>query len=196
MYSYRIEKAIRAAAILHREQVRKGASSIPYITHLAAVAWLVRDYSNVEDTIISAWLHDTIEDTDYTAQELEEDFGYEVRKIVEALSEPKEKDGVKLSIAERKNAYIEQIKKAPESVLIISAADKIHNLRTIVEQYHSNHEDFIQDFPSALNETDIFYQNLSNVLNRRLNNDILAEFNHVYTEYKNFLAHVKTKQTK
>lgn len=194
MYSYRIEQAIRAAAVLHREQMRKGRARIPYITHLTAVAWLARDYTDDEDTIVAAWLHDALEDTDYTPEELEEDFGAKVRSLVETVTEPKSKEGNKVTLEERKRAYIEQLKAGPEEALIISAADKIHNLRTTVEQYYDDHEGFLADFPAALDGTAIFYQNLSNVLNRRLTNDIIAEFNHVYTEYKNFLAHVQKSQ--
>lgn len=191
MYSYRIEQAIRAAALLHEGQKRRGKVELPYVTHLAAVAWLVSDYTESEDAIVSAWLHDTLEDTGYTKEELEEDFGREVKKIVEAVTEPKEKGGKKLSWTESKEAYNEQLKTGPDESLIIAAADKIHNMRSIVEEYHDNHKAFLKDFPGDLNERALRYQNLSNILNRRLTNDIIAEFNHVYSEYKNFLAYVK-----
>ena len=71
IYSYRVEQAIRAAAVLHNGQVRKGVSPYPFITHLVAVAFLLSDYSNDEDTVIAGLLHDTLEDTDYTPEELE-----------------------------------------------------------------------------------------------------------------------------
>ena len=171
MYSYRIEQAIRAAALLHEGQKRRGKVPLPYVTHLAAVAWIVSDYTNSEDAIVSAWLHDTLEDTDYTTEELEDD--------------------KKLTWAESKEAYNEQLKTGPDEALILAAADKIHNMRSIVEEYHGNHKAFLKDFPGDLNERALRYQNLSNILNRRLTNDIIAEFNHVYTEYKNFLSHVK-----
>ena len=191
MYSYRIEQAIRAAALLHEGQKRRGKVPLPYVTHLAAVAWIVSDYTNSEDAIVSAWRHDTLEDTEYTTEELEEDFGREVKKIVETVTEPKVKDDKKLTWAESKEAYNEQLKTGPDEALILAAADKIHNMRSIVEEYHGNHKAFLKDFPGDLNERALRYQNLSNILNRRLTNDIIAEFNHVYTEYKNFLSHVK-----
>ena len=163
---------------------------MPYITHLAAAAWLVADYTKNEDCVIAAWLHDTLEDTDYTAEELEEDFGREVRRIVETVTEPKEKNGEKLPWKERKLAYLEQLKAGPDEALLIAAADKIHNMRSIVEEYYDNHQGFIKDFAGSLDERAMRYQELSNLLNRRLQSDIIAEFNHVYSEYKNFLAHV------
>ena len=191
MYSYRIEQAIRAAAILHKDQLRKGSAPLPYVTHLYAVAMIVSDYTKDEDTLISALLHDTLEDTDYGADELKEDFGGKVRDIVEALSEPKEIDGRATTWREKKNSYAKQLKKAPEAALIIAAADKIHNMRAVVEEYYEDHERFMNDFRGSLDDRAMMYQDISNVLNSRLKNDIIAEFNHVYTEYKNFILDVK-----
>ena len=90
MYSYRIEQALRAATILHKDQVRKGSVPIPYVSHLFAVAMIASDYTDDEDVIIACLLHDTLEDTDYTAQDLEEDFGGAIRELVEAVSEPQD----------------------------------------------------------------------------------------------------------
>lgn len=196
MYSYRLEQAIRAAAVLHQEQRRQGKVPLPYITHLAAVAWLVADYTQNEDCVIAAWLHDTLEDTEYTAAELEEDFGEKVRKIVETVSEPKSKDGEKLTWKDKKSAYLEQLKAGPDEALLVAAADKIHNMRSIVEEYYDNHAGFIKDFSGSLDERAMRYQELSNLFNRRLSSDIIAEFNHVYSEYKNFLSHVKKSTEK
>lgn len=194
MYSYRLEQAIRAASVLHKEQTRRGRTLLPYITHLFAVAWLVSDYKGDENTVIAALLHDTLEDTDYTAVELEEDFGQEVRELVEAVTKPTAVDGRKLSWAESNDGYLEQLKKADDKALLISAADKIHNMRCIVEEYYDDHQRFLKDFPGDLDERALRYQNLSNLLNRRLTNDIIGEFNHVYNEYKNFLGYVAKGQ--
>ena len=66
MYTYKVEQAIKAAALLHVEQLRKGAIQLPYVTHLMAVMLIVRDYTGDETTLVAALLHDTLEDTDYT----------------------------------------------------------------------------------------------------------------------------------
>ena len=60
MYSYRIEQAIRAATILHKGQLRKGSVPIPYVSHLFAVAMIAGDYTDNEDVLIAALLHDTL----------------------------------------------------------------------------------------------------------------------------------------
>ncbi len=196
MYSYRLEQAIRAAAVLHKDQLRKGAMPLPYVTHLYAVAWIVADYTDSEDTVIAALLQDTLEDTSYTPDELREDFGSNVLKIVEYVTEPKVLEDKKPSWIDRKLAYVKMLKNAPEEALLIAAADKINNMRSWVEQYYDDHARFMKDFGTNLDDRIVFYQNLSNVLNSRLKNDIIAEFNHVYTEYKNFIANVKKTEGK
>jgi (p)ppGpp synthase/HD superfamily hydrolase len=191
LYSYRIEQAVRAATILHKDQVRKGSAPLPYVSHLVATAFIAADYSNDEDTVIAALLHDALEDTDYTAAELEDDFGGVVRELVESVSEPKSTPTEPISWVERKEIYIKQLKKADERALIVAAADKIHNLRSIVEDYYDDHKRFIADFGGSLEKRVEIYQKMANVLNQRLSGGILSEFNHVFEEYKNFVYAVK-----
>ena len=197
MYSYRVEQAIRAATVLHKDQLRKGTAPLPYVSHLFAVAMLVSDYTDDEDTIIASLLHDTLEDTDYEPKEIEEDFGKHVRKIVESLSEP---DSTKeqLTWKQTKAEYAKQLKKAPDEALLIAAADKIHNMRCMVEDHYNDHVQFVNSFKGSLDDRMMMYQNISNVLNSRLKSDILTEFNLVHDEYKKFIADVKesTKRRK
>ena len=164
----------------------------PVISHLVSVGMIVSDYTDNEDVIAAAFLHDTIEDTDYTAQELQEDFGGTVRDIVESLSEPQvESDGGKTIWKKKKNVYVQQLEKAPVEALIVCAADKIHNMRTMVEDYYDDHSKFMANFGGRLEDRIFCYQEISNVLNKRLKNEILTEFNNVFSEYKNFIADVK-----
>lgn len=192
MYSYRIEQAIKAASILHRDQYRKGAVPIPYISHLLSVLLIVNDYCQDEDTNIAALLHDTLEDTDYTREELEADFGANVGKIVAAVSEPQNNTGKEYSWEERKKIYTKQLRDAPNGALIVSAADKIHNMRSVVEEYHQEHQRFLKAFGGSLEDRLKQYQEIADILNKRLDNPILAEFNHVFTEYKEFIHHAQT----
>lgn len=194
MYSYRIEQAIRAAAVLHKDQLRKGSMPFPYITHLTAVAMTLLDYTDDEDVVIAAFLHDTLEDTDYTVDELEEDFGGRVRELVETVSEPMSTSENKLTWSEKKAAYAKQLKKGPKEAALIAAVDKMHNFRTMVEDYIDAPERFIQDFGSNFDERLEVYQNIANVINSRLDGPVLAEFNHVFDEYRNFLNTLKTAE--
>ena len=191
MYTYRIEQAIRAASVLHRNQIRKGSMPIPYITHLVATAFTLMDYTKDEDIIISALLHDAIEDTDYTAEELEEDFGGKVKEIVEALTEPKTVNGKKLSWLEKKTIYAKQLKAGPTEAVVIAAADKMHNFRTMIEEYTDNYDAFTTDFSKNYEEILEGYQLTANVINKRLSGQILAEFNYIFTEFKQFLQNAK-----
>ncbi len=191
MYSYRVEQAIRAATILHKDQVRKGSAPLPYVSHLIATAFIALDYTQDEDTIIAALLHDSLEDTDYTAEELQDDFGGVVRDIVETVSEPQGTLDDPIPWIERKEIYIKQLKGGNEAALIVAAADKIHNLRSIVEDYYDDHRRFIADFGGSMEKRIEVYQKMSNVLNQRLKNPIIAEFNHVFEEYKKYVYAVK-----
>lgn len=192
LYSYRIEQAIRAAAVLHNEQVRKGVAPFPYITHPYAVAMIVADYTEKEEVVIAALLHDTIEDTDYTLEELQEDFGGTVRDLVESLTEKsKDSSGAKLPWKARKKDYLQGLKGAPDDALIVAAADKLHNMRAMIEEYYEDRPRFLADFGGSLDDRLMAYQDISNLLNRKLKNDIIHEFNHVFTEYKNFINECK-----
>jgi (p)ppGpp synthase/HD superfamily hydrolase len=192
MYSYKVEQAIRAAAILHQDQLRMGSLPLPYISHLMAVVLILSDYTDDEDTIVAAFLHDTLEDTDYSLEEIKEDFGGPVTEIVMTLTEPKvDAKGAKLPWLEKKRAYAKQLKVGSEKALMIAAADKAHNFRTIVEEYHEDHSRFIQDFGPQTEDRIEAYQNISNVINSRLKSDIIHEFNHTFKEFKQFLIDVE-----
>ncbi len=195
-YSYRIEQAIRAAAILHKHQVRRGKVPYPYVTHLYSVATLVSEYTDDEDTLIAALLHDTLEDTDYTETELASDFGASVADIVRELTHTvgtaAERDNVWAnSWKARHTRYIAQLKTASEQALIVSAADKIHNLRSIVEEYLDDHLRFNEDFGGTLDERLAHFQAISNILNTRLKSAIVEEFNQVFDQYKDFIHAAK-----
>ncbi len=194
-YTYRIEQAIRAAAILHKDQVRKGDVPYPYVTHPFAVALIVSDYTDKEDVLVAALLHDTLEDTDYTREELTEDFGGTVLTLVESVTRPDDIEGE--SWVTKRKEYVKQLKDAPEDALIVAAADKIHNMRSMVEAYWGKEEELLADFGGSLEERLMMYQEISNVFNRRLTNAILTEFNHVFEEFKQFIADCeKNRETK
>lgn len=191
MYTYKVEQAIKASALLHQDQLRKGAVPLPYVTHLFAVMMIVSDYSDDENTLVAALLHDTLEDTDYTVEELREDFGEEVAKLVITLTEPDRNGEVKTPWLEVKNTYAKQLKKGPIEAVIIAAADKSHNFRTTVEEYYDDHHRFIQDFGPHLDKRLEAYQNIANSINNRLTDGIIHEFNHTFQEYKKFILDVE-----
>jgi len=161
-----------------------------------AVVLILRDYTTDENTLVSALLHDTLEDTDYTYNELVEDFGGEVANIVATLTEPKMNGEEKLSWLSRKKEYAKQLKRGSEVAVMISAADKAHNFRTTVEEYHESPGRFVEDFGSNIEEKLEAYQTIANTINSRLKSDIVHEFNHTFEEYKQFLFNVQASLSK
>lgn len=113
----------------HQHQRRKDADGLPYILHPLAVARILAVEAEVEDetVLMAALLHDTIEDTDTKAAELEKKFGEEVRRIVEELSDDKNLDK-----EERKKFQISHAPTLSAGAKQIKIADKISNIRDIV----------------------------------------------------------------
>jgi GTP pyrophosphokinase len=130
-YTERFEEALVYAARLHREQVRK-ATSIPYVTHLLAVASLVGEAGGSEDEVIAALLHDAVEDQggQATLGEIRARFGERVADIVWGCSDTDATP--KPPWRARKEAYIAHLDDASPSVLLVSCADKLHNARCLV----------------------------------------------------------------
>ncbi len=130
-YSKRFDDALLYAVDVHRDQVRKG-SGIPYVTHLLGVASIVGESGGSEDEVIAGLLHDAPED--HGGVERLEDirgrFGERVAEIVAGCTDTYEED--KPEWWGRKRAYIEHLADAPESVRLVSAADKLHNARAIL----------------------------------------------------------------
>jgi guanosine-3',5'-bis(diphosphate) 3'-pyrophosphohydrolase len=117
-------EAIAFAARAHRQQVRKDGET-PYVSHVFRVCLIVRDLFGIDDpqTLMTALLHDTIEDTTTDHDDLAENFGGEVADWVAALS----KDG-RLPEAEREQAYARQLARAPWQVKVCKLADVFDNL--------------------------------------------------------------------
>lgn len=191
MYTYKIEQAIKAAALLHHDQLRKGLVQIPYVTHLVAVMMILRDYTSDEDTLVAALLHDTLEDTDYTKEELIEDFGEKVATLVTTLSEPRSAGDFQISWLDSKKEYANQLRKGEVGAVMIAAADKIHNFRSTVEEYYENHDRFVKDFGPRFDQRLEAYQAIANAINSRLKDGIVHEFNQTFNEYKKFILAVK-----
>ena len=134
MYSTtRISTAFALAALVHEKQKRK-STDIPYISHPMAVAAQVSVWGGSEDQFIAALLHDVVEDggAQYMPV-IEEHFGKHVLDLVMACSDAAPQRGQpKGAWIERKEKYIANLRSAADEVLLISAADKWHNLASIL----------------------------------------------------------------
>ena len=129
----RFDQALVLASDLHRGQERKGRGT-PYISHLLAVCSIVLDNGGDEDEAIAALLHDSAEDQggQATLDIIKARFGPRVAGIVAACSDTFERP--KPPALERKRAYLDSDGTSC-SVLLVSAADKVHNLRSTLDDY-------------------------------------------------------------
>jgi (p)ppGpp synthase/HD superfamily hydrolase len=120
---------MRTAAIWHQGDVRK-ATDTPYITHPASVAMILIRAGFTDDCLLAAaLLHDVVEDTDCTLDELADEFPAAVVEYVAALSEKNlDESGEKRSWRVRKEEHLEEVVDAPLAARAIVLADKLHNL--------------------------------------------------------------------
>lgn len=118
-------RAIEFAARKHREQRRKGRGSVPYINHPVAVAEVIARVGRVTDLVVltAAVLHDTVEDTATTPEEIEREFGAEVREVVAEVTDDK-----RLPKEERKRLQVVNAPRASRRAKIVKLGDKIMNV--------------------------------------------------------------------
>lgn len=137
-FSRNLDKALHFAARAHASQVRKG-SDIPYITHPVAVAWLLNDVGESEEVVIAALLHDTVEDTATTLQDVEEHFGHDVATLVAAVTERKtDSTGQERSWLERKKEQLAHLADTTDNrIVALKAADATHNIWSMVQDHES-----------------------------------------------------------
>jgi len=118
-------RALAFAACKHEDQRRKGRKSVPYINHPIRVTKLLWEVGGIRtgSILIAALLHDTLEDTDTTADEIEQRFGREVLALVQEVSDDKT-----LPKALRKQLQVEHAPDQSYGSKLIKLADKIDNL--------------------------------------------------------------------
>ncbi|HTS34308.1 MAG TPA: HD domain-containing protein [Candidatus Solibacter sp.] len=152
-------RAFAFAAEKHAGQTRK-ASSIPYLAHLMGVASLVLEAGGDEDLAIAALLHDVVEDCGGKAmlREVQRKFGRRVAKIVDGCTDsysvPKE------PWQERKENYISHLKKSDAETRLVSAADKLNNVRSILSDYREIGEFVWARFNGGCDGTLWYYRTL------------------------------------
>ena len=121
------QKALKFATEKHKGQVRLGGD--PFISHLIEVAAILYEHHYRDDNILAAaYLHDVLEDTDTTAEELEKEFGKEITEIVVALTIKRNLGETSMDKTKR---MAMQLRKAPIEAKLIKLADRLHNVRTM-----------------------------------------------------------------
>jgi (p)ppGpp synthase/HD superfamily hydrolase len=171
--SGRFDAALKLAHRVHRTQARKG-TQIPYIAHLLGVTAIVLEYGGCENEAIAALLHDAIEDAptdmgvDTVRSAIRKHFGDEVLSIVEHCTDTDVQP--KPPWQQRKAGYVASLEDAPAIALRVSAADKLHNVRSLIRDYRNVGEALWNRFnPEAgKDRTLAYYRALVEVFHRRM----------------------------
>jgi len=137
--SRQFEKALTYATRIHGGQLRK-KTRIPYIAHILGVAAIAMEYGANETEAIGALLHDAVEDCGGAKRlrDIERKFGKDVAKIVEGCTDTDQTP--KPPWLERKKAYVVHVRHAPIPTKLVSASDKLHNVRAILMDYRKEGE--------------------------------------------------------
>lgn len=132
----RFNRALSLASSLHASQARKGGE-VPYIAHLLAVCALVLEAGGDEDLAIAALLHDAVEDQGgpSTLAMIRQLFGDQVAEVVHGCTDTDENP--KPPWKQRKQDYLDHLRGALYGVRLVSAADKVHNARSILFDYRT-----------------------------------------------------------
>ena len=175
--SDRFDRALIYATQVHAGQLRKG-TEIPYVAHLLAVAALVLEHGGDEDQAIAALLHDAAEDHggEVRLADIRGRFGGRVEAIVRDCSDALPVVGEpKKPWKERKDDYLRHLEQVDESVLLVSAADKLHNARAVLLDYQEVGEAVFERFKGGRDGTLCYYLKVAKVLARLLPGSLTRE---------------------
>ena len=162
----RLANALGFATQLHATQKRKG-SGVPYISHLLAVAAIVLEHGGTEDEAIAALLHDAVEDQggQATLALIRDRYGDTVAAIVAGCTDTDEVH--KPSWRPRKERYLAHFADAPPSVLLVVAADKLHNARSVLADYRELGDALWPRFTGNRDGTLWYYRAVADALRAR-----------------------------
>jgi GTP pyrophosphokinase len=175
------------AAEKHKDQTRK-ASTIPYIAHLMGVASLVLEAGGDEDLAIAALLHDVVEDCGGAPmlKEVRRRFGGRVAKVVDGCTDAD--TDPKPPWRDRKESYIRHLKHADADTRLVSAADKLNNVRSILSDYRASGESIWARFKGGREGTLWYYRSLRDEFLRRPCNRVTREFALAVNELESLIA--------
>lgn len=183
----RLQRAFRYAAEKHDGQTRK-QTAVPYLSHLMGVASLVLEGGGDEDLAIAALLHDVVEDCGGLPRlrEIRKMFGVRVARIVDGCTDSYTEP--KAPWLERKKSYLREVKHADDETRLVSAADKLHNVRTILADYRRDGNKIWQRFSGKKEGTLWYYRELSREYRRRGTNRIAVELSITMDELEQLVS--------
>ena len=167
-------KALRIASSAHQGEVRK-SKEIPYIVHPVEAAMVLQRNGQSDKLIAACLLHDTLENTDINKEQLEEEFGSEIKELVIGASEQlevrEEKDW-----EDRKEHTINYLKTAPREVKYLSCADKLSNVRSMIRDYEHIGDEFWNRFNRGYEDQKWYYNGLVDSLDELEGEEIYEQF--------------------
>jgi guanosine-3',5'-bis(diphosphate) 3'-pyrophosphohydrolase len=150
----KLQRAIEFATRAHQGQMRK-VSGVAYVTHPIAVGNLLKMAGFNEDVVIAGYLHDTVEDTYVTFEDIQREFGSNVVELVRGNTENKS-----LSWIERKSHTIESIKNAQIEIKALIVADKLDNLQSLTNNYNELGDAIWEKFKGGPEKQKWYYQSV------------------------------------
>jgi (p)ppGpp synthase/HD superfamily hydrolase len=193
-YGEKFEEALLYATRLHRDQKRKGTDT-PYVTHLLAVAAIVGENGGSEDEVVAALLHDAPEDQggEERLEDIRIRFGEEVAEIVDGCVDTYEEP--KPAWGRRKEAYVERMPSEPGPVQLVSAADKLHNARSILSDLRDVGDDLWERFTGSKEGTLWYYRALVESYTADRASPVVEELDRVVGEIENLTATEAQEET-
>jgi (p)ppGpp synthase/HD superfamily hydrolase len=184
--SRQFEKALLYATRIHGGQLRK-KTRIPYIAHILGVAAIAMEYGANETEAIAALLHDAVEDCGGAKRlrDIERKFGKDVARIVEGCTDTDQTP--KPPWLERKKTYVAHVRRAPMPTKLVSASDKLHNLRAILMDYRLERERLWSRFNHGKQGALWYYRVLVNAFSGKRIRPLVQELDRTLTQLE-FLA--------
>jgi len=179
--SRQFEKALIYATRIHGGQLRK-KTRIPYIAHILGVSAIAMEYGANETEAIAALLHDAVEDCGGAKRlrDIERKFGKEVAKIVEGCTDTDQTP--KPPWLERKKAYVAHVRRAPMPTKLVSASDKLHNVRAILMDYRQEGERLWSRFNGGKQGALWYYRTLVNAFSGKRIQLLVQELDRTLTQ--------------
>ncbi len=175
-------KTIEFATKAHSGDFWKN-TRLPYIIHPLGVAKILIESGCSEEVVLAGLLHDTVEDTEVTLGQIENEFGKEVARLVEGASEPDKSD----TWEDRKKHTIDYLKDAPMNVVQVTFADKLDNMRAIRSDYEKIGNKVFRRFNEPKNKQRWYFESLAQVFSKRIVDEPLVT---LLREFKSEIAKV------
>jgi guanosine-3',5'-bis(diphosphate) 3'-pyrophosphohydrolase len=174
-----LQKALHFATKAHEGQFRK-TKETPMISHPIRVAKILQESGFPEEVVIAGYLHDTVEDTFVTLEEIKNEYGAEVSRIVAGNTEDKTK-----TWEERKQHTIDWISEAPLEIRALIIADKWDNLQSMVEDYSEMGDNLWKSFKRGKEKQKWYFSSVAENSIIGLKEEEIPPFFHTYRQLVN-----------